>query len=204
MKLTLTSLCTGYRDLDSEFILESEEYKYWSVQVCHLDTFLMYVTALNDSVWSILSAYQSLKWCFSLELLQTHLAAFLVVHFFLKIMDRHDPIDIRYGNKGIIDIWTGGNCCIYHIAAIVYQSVLCSLVRLFLDQTIIFLLSNLSPIFLRLISRMELLSIHLFFQCKCLLLFVKRFVFMVIFCCFFYARVLGFNDFSYPSRNSLL
>ena len=28
MKLTLTSLCTGYRDLDSEFILESEEYKY--------------------------------------------------------------------------------------------------------------------------------------------------------------------------------
>lgn len=34
MILTLTSLCTGYGDTDSEFVLESEDEKYASVAPC--------------------------------------------------------------------------------------------------------------------------------------------------------------------------
>lgn len=57
MKIALTSLCTGFRDYDSEFVLDSDSTRYYKILPFHVEFSLMFVMGHKDFVLSILFVF---------------------------------------------------------------------------------------------------------------------------------------------------
>lgn len=57
MKIALTSLCTGFADYDSEFVLDSDSTRYYNIRPFLVEYSLMFVMGHKDFALSILFVF---------------------------------------------------------------------------------------------------------------------------------------------------